>query len=278
MKRIIILVLLVCVAGIAGIVRSHSRSAYRVEHSGSVQDNQKSANEQIRKSVELSPGATVDVSGINGAVKIETSNSSTAEIYIERRADNPEALARRKVIVESSPNSLKIHGEKGDVGFFSQIFGSRPSETVTLKLPRQISLTTRGVNGAVTVGEVEGAIQVEGVNGKVEIAQAVGTAGFKGVNGNIAVSLKSLGKDGVNIAGVNGNVELRLSEGLSADLEAHGMNGRVVSEIEDVVVEKEQHGNYSARVGGGGNPISVNGINGNIRLTRALATAIPPKV
>jgi DUF4097 and DUF4098 domain-containing protein YvlB len=275
MKRVIILVLLVVVAGIAGIVRSHSKSVESAGLPATVQKNQNDLREEIRKTVELSPGAAVEVSGINGAVRIETSNSATAEIYIERKANSAEALARRKVVVDSSSTSLRIHGEKGDVGFFSGLFGSSPSENVTLKLPRQISLATRGVNGAVRVGEIEGTVQVEGINGKVEIGQAVGSAGFKGVNGNITISLKSIDKQGVNIAGVNGNIELRVPEGLSADLEAHGMNGRVVSDIQDVVVEKERHGTYFARLGGGGNPISVNGINGNLRLTRSLAASTP---
>ena len=274
MKRVIILVLLVGLAGIAGIVRSHSKSIESAQVPGTSQDNQKTRDE-IRKTVDLSPGATVEVSGINGAVRIETSNSSTAEIYIERKAESAEALARRKVVVETGSNFIKIHGEKGDVGFFAKLFGSSPSEKVTLKLPRQISLTTRGVNGAVNVGEVEGSVQVEGINGKVEIGQAVGSANFTGINGNINVSLKTVDKAGVNISGVNGNIELRFPEGLSADFEAHGMNGSVVSDLEDVKVEKERHGTWFARLGSGGNAISANGINGNIRLTRASLAAVP---
>jgi hypothetical protein len=272
MKRVIILVLLVGVAGVAGIVRSHSKSIESAQVPGTSQENQKTRDE-IRKTVELSPGATVDVSGINGAVRIETSNSSTAEILIERKAESAEALARRKVVVETGSTFIKIRGEKGDAGFFEKIFGSSPSEKVTLKVPRQIALATRGVNGAVTVGEVEGSVQVEGINGKVEIGQAVGTASFKGINGNVAVSLKSIDKDGVSISGVNGNIELRFPEGLSADFEAHGMNGSVVSDLQDVRIEKERHGSWTARVGAGGNSISANGINGNIRFTRSLAAS-----
>jgi hypothetical protein len=225
--------------------------------------------EQIRKTVELTAGARVEVSGINGAVKIETSAGNIAEIYIERTAVSSEALARRKVLVEASPSSLRIHGEKGDVGLISRFFGSNPSERVTLKLPRQISLHTRGVNGSVTVGEIDGPVTVRGINGKVDIDQASGSAEFNGINGNISVSLKEIGKEGVSISGINGNIELRLSEGVRADLEAQGMNGRVVSEIPEVVVEKERHGSYSALIGGGGNSISAHGINGNIRLTRS---------
>ncbi|HKZ03819.1 MAG TPA: hypothetical protein VJ180_16370 [Pyrinomonadaceae bacterium] len=269
MKRLIILVLLVGIAAVAGIVRSHSKSSVLQKLPATADSQTGDTREEIRKTVELTPGARVEVSGINGAVKIETSEGTTAEIHIERTAESREALARRKVVVDSSPSSLKIRCQKGDVGLIARIFGSNPREQVTLRLPRQISLTTRGVNGSVSVGEVDGPVSVHGINGKVDIGQAQGSAEFNGINGNITVSLKEVGTEGVSLNGINGNIELRLSEGLSADLEAHGMNGKVVSEIQDVVVERERHGSYSAHVGGGGNSISAHGINGNIRLTRA---------
>ena len=270
MKRLILLVLLVGIAGIAGIVRSHSR--YREVHVFPVVSAEQTSGDQrdeIRKTIELSPGARVEVSGINGAVKIETSANQTAEIFIERIGASREALDRRKVTVETSADSIRIHGEKGDAGFFARLFGSNPTERVSLKLPRQISLVTQGVNGSVIVGEVDGPVDVHGINGKVDIGQAVGSARFKGINGNIAVSLKDLAKDGVTINGINGNIELRLSDGLSAELEAHGMNGRVISDLPDAIIEKERHGSFIAHVGTGGSAINASGVNGNIRLTRA---------
>jgi hypothetical protein len=48
------------------------------------------------------------------------------------------------------------------------------------------------------------------------------------------------------------------------------MNGTVRSDISDVTVDEEDHGSrYSARIGAGGAPITLTGINGNVRLTRA---------
>ncbi|HZE70745.1 MAG TPA: hypothetical protein VE135_14635 [Pyrinomonadaceae bacterium] len=273
MKRVILVVLLVGIAGIAGIVRSHCKTTEGQQLPASSGSTNTDTREEIRKTVELSPGARVEVSGINGAVKIETSTSQTAEIYVERTGAGREVLERRKVLIDSNSDSLRIHGEKGDAGFFARLFGSNPTERVTLKLPRRISLVTNGVNGSVIVGEVDGPVEVHGINGKVEIGQALGSAEFKGINGNIAVSLKDVTKEGVTITGVNGNIELRLSEGLNAELEAHGMNGRVVSDLSDVVIEKERHGSYLAHVGSGGNSINANGINGNIRLTRATGTS-----
>ena len=278
MKKIILVVVLIAIAGIAGLVRSHTISGEGIRKWPIVINGQNQSagevREEIRKSYELSPGARVEVSGINGAVKIETSDSKTADIHIERIGASQEALNRRKITIDYTPSGLTIRGEKGDSGLLSRIFGSSPSERVTLRLPRQVSLVAKGVNGSVVVGEIEGSVEVHGINGKVEIDQASGSADFNGINGNISVGLTKLDKEGVDISGINGNIELRLGEGVNADLETHGMNGSVTSDLPNVVVDKSKRGSYSAQIGSGGNSISANGINGNIRLKR-LALAAP---
>lgn len=283
MKRIILVVLLVGIAAIAGLVRSHSKAGSISEWRQAINRDKQSAGEvrdEIRKSYELSPGARVEVSGINGPVKIETADTKTADVYIERTGTSQEVLNRRKITIDSTPAKLTIHGENGDGSFFSRIFGSKPSERVTLRLPRQISLVAQGVNGSVISGEIEGSVEIHGINGKVEIAQASGSAQFNGINGNISVALKQLDKEGVELHGINGNIELQLSEGVNADLSAHGMNGNVISDLPNVVVDKTRHGSYNAQIGSGGNSISASGINGNIRLTRmmtASTTAVESK-
>src|SRR5436190_19197903 len=177
MKRVLLVVALIIIAAIAGIVRSHtrvSRDGVKFNLDNAAQANNE-LRDEIRKSFELSPGAEVNVSGINGSVTVETSDTRTAEVYILRTAREAGALDRRKIVVEASANSLTIRAERGDVGFFDRIFGSNPTERVTLKLPRQISLATSGVNGAVTVGNLDGAIEVNGINGKVQVGQAIGS-------------------------------------------------------------------------------------------------------
>jgi hypothetical protein len=274
MKKIILVVLLVGIAGIAGIVRSHSKTggsdgSWRSVMSGDKQYSEE-AREEIRKNYELSPGARVEVSGINGTVKIETSDSKTAEVYIERTGTSQEVLVRRRIVIDSTPSSLTIRGEKSGGSFFARLFGKSPSERVTLRVPKEISLVANSVNGAVTIGAIDGPVEVHGINGRVDVAQASGSAEFHGINGNISVALKQLGKDGINLHGINGNIELRLDSAVNADLETHGMNGSVTSDLPEVAVEKNGHGSYSARIGNGGNSISASGVNGNIRLTRMM--------
>jgi DUF4097 and DUF4098 domain-containing protein YvlB len=272
MKRIIFVVLLVGIAAIAGIVRSRAKSGdfdRFVSHKAADQ-----AREEIRQTYQLEPGATVELAGINGGINIETSDTKTADVYIERTGASKEALERRKIIIEADAHSLKIRSEKGDAGFFGRLFGSSPSEQITLKLPRQISLQTKGVNGAVTVGDLDGPVDLRGINGRVQIAGAKGAA-FKGVNGNISFGLKELVGEGVTLSGVNGNIELQLVPGINGDFEVNGINGSVASSLSEVSIEKDKHAKYSGRIGNGGSlGITAKGINGNIRLTRSSLASV----
>ena len=273
MKRILLLVALVVIAGIAGIVRSHSKAGdfdRLVSHDASDQ-----VREEIRQSYQLAPGASVELMNINGAIRIETSDTNTAEVYVERLASSNEALGRRKVIIEADSNNLRIRGEKGDVGFLERLFGSNPSEKLTLKLPREIALHTKGVNGALIVAELDGPVEVRGVNGRVQIAAANG-AEFKGINGNITIGLKRLNSDGVTLGGINGNIELQLTPGINAAFDAHGINGNVASDLSDVSIDRSKRGTYSGQIGSGGSSvITAKGINGNIRLTRSTLASAP---
>lgn len=272
MKKLFLVVLIVGIAGIAGIVRSHSNPLRGISRLPDVINGKKSSgadvSEEIRKNYELFAGAKVEVSGINGPVTVETADIKTADVLVVRTAATQEVLNRRKVTIEATATSLKIRGEKTDSSLIDRIFGSSPSERVTLRLPREISLVARGINGTVVVGDINGAVEAHGINGKVQIAQASGTAQFNGVNGNIVVGLKQLDAQGIELNGINGNIELKLGSAVNASLKAHGMNGTVSSELPNVVVDRASRGNYTAQIGNGGSKISANGINGNIRLTR----------
>ena len=273
MKRIVIVVLLVAIAGVAGVVRSSVGSV--AELRGLVSHrNAADVRQEIRQTYELAPGARVELAGLNGAVKIETSDTKTAEIYIERTASCQEALDRRKVTIEADAKGLRIRGEKSDdAGFFSRLFGPSASERTTLKLPRQIALNAKGVNGSFITGDIDGAVEIAGVNGRVQVGSAAGSATFNGINGNMVVGLKSVGQDGVTLSGINGNIELQLGADVNADFDARGMNGRVISELPNVSIDREKRGKYWARIGSGGAGITAKGINGNIRFTRGADVA-----
>jgi len=280
MKRVLIVVFLVVAAAVLGMWRSSGGIRQNLSQvvGASSNETQGEARTEIRKSFELRPGDRVEVQGINGPVEIETGDGKTAEVYVVRTGDSNETLNRREVTVEQTSSGLLVKAQRAhSLGFWGHLFGHDPKEHVSIKAPRQIALSVKGVNGKVTSGDIDGTVEVKGINGRVELGEASESAEVSGINGSVKVALKQLGDRGAKISGINGNIELQLGAGLNADLTAKGLNGSVRSEIPDVTVDKgENHSSrYSARIGTGGAPITLSGINGNVRLTSGPGSSAP---
>lgn len=276
MRRVFIVVVLVVGAAVLGLWRSHGGVRQGLSRAvGVSSDNSQGAtSDETRKSFELKPGTRVEVRGINGRVEIQTSDTNTAEVYVRRTADNPASLRRREMIIEQTSDGLLVRSKQNHLGIWDHLFGSEPKEEVTIKAPRAIALLLKGINGRVTTGEIDGPLEAKGINGRVELGAASEYAEISGINGGVVVGLKQLGERGARLSGINGGIELRLANGLNADFTSRGMNGNVRSEISEVTVDKDNHGSrYSAHIGEGGAPITLSGINGNVRLTRGDNTA-----
>jgi hypothetical protein len=226
-------------------------------------DRDYSERDEIKQSYELSPGARVEVRGINGTVDIET-GSSAAEVHIIRSARTREELNYRRIIVEHTANSLIIRPEKENERGDRNV-----RQRVMLRLPRQVDLAVSGVNGRTNVGEIDGPVRLSGINGAVEVGQAVGYSDISGINGRVRINIARLSERGIQVSGVNGGVELRFAEDLNADLDVSGINGSVNTDMSNVtVIGKFSRQNFRAKIGAGGTPITVKGVNGSVRLSR----------
>jgi hypothetical protein len=257
--------------GLAAQQREHRHATDTITRANPADNNSDSdlkEKDEFHQSYQLAAGAKVEVQGINGSVEIETAPGSTAQVNIYRSALTREDLEFRKVLVEQTATSLIVHGEKQN----ERLVGGRKGEVrqrVTLSLPRQIELGVSGVNGRVGVGEIDGPVKLSGINGKVEVAQAMGYSTISGVNGRVKVTISRLGEQGIHVSGVNGGVELFFAEDLNADLDVTGINGSVNADVANVtILGKVDRQNFHAKIGSGGSPIKVNGINGHVKLSR----------
>lgn len=255
--RIFLVVLLVCGAAVAGRWVTKWRSPHT------------SNQEETRQTGRLDAGARVEVSGINGPVEIRTSDTDTADVRVIRTADDASDLEYNKVTVEVSASGVFVHGENnGARGFWRWLWGGggHVKQEVTLDVPRRVEVLTKGVNGSVRVGEVDGSVAVEGVNGRVEVAQALGRSEVKGVNGGVKFGVAQLGPQGMEIKGVNGNIEVRFKDQVNADINVKGQNGGLALNVPNVTMqERESFSNMRARLGAGGSPIEIKGVNGSVR-------------
>src|SRR5215468_9410589 len=67
--------------------------------------------EEIRREYKLSPGASVEVSNINGPVEIETADTDKAEVHIVRSARTQKDFSDRQMIIEQTSAGLVVRGD-----------------------------------------------------------------------------------------------------------------------------------------------------------------------
>ena len=225
---------------------------------------------ELNQSYRLAPGAQVSVSGINGPVEVTTTDSDTAEVHILITARDEDSLQDHQIVVAQTGTALTIRGENHKGWRFWRWLsggGDNAKQSVTLKLPREVELTARGINGKLSAGALEGAVHISGVNGKVEIEQATGAADISGVNGAVVLGIARLGDEGLKVSGVNGRVELRFTDEANAYVTVRGLNGNVTSDLPNSSITQEGHATWRGQIGTGGAPISLSGINGSVSLT-----------
>ncbi|MET0626735.1 MAG: hypothetical protein ABW250_27630 [Pyrinomonadaceae bacterium] len=245
--------------------------------------------DETRQTFRLDAGAHVEVGKINGTVEVRTADTDTAEVHIVRTAGSAEDLAYGQVNVDGSPDSLVVRGERGGGGgLWHRIWngGGQVRQEVTLTLPRRVELSASHVNGSVSVGELDGSVEVSHVNGRVEVAQSAGRSQVSHVNGGVRVGVSALGEEGMEVSRVNGNVEIRLKQLVNADVEAEGHNGALTLNVPNVTMQERLNRSYTrARFGTGGTPVEIRRVNGNIRFesdatagTAQTATILAPVV
>ncbi|MCA1816845.1 MAG: hypothetical protein LC746_10640 [Acidobacteria bacterium] len=273
--KIFVAVLAVALAWFAG--RHYYRTGHVIGGDAQTLAESITAGEQVVNDAQtLSPGARVEVSGINGPVEIATTDSQTAEVHVENNVSDARDLENHKITVDRAADHITVRAENrgGGFGGFMRWLTGRgggnhgATQRVVLKVPRQVTVAVRGVNGEVKVGEVEGAVRVAGINGAVTVGRAAGRAEVAGVNGNVTFAMSRLADDGVRVSGVNGNIELKLATDVNADLNVGGLSGGVTYDLKNVTVEDggDNRSRFNARIGAGGAPIRINGVHGDVHL------------
>ncbi|MGI9105531.1 MAG: HEAT repeat domain-containing protein [Pyrinomonadaceae bacterium] len=232
-------------------------------------DSERTEREELRQTYQLSPGARVELSHINGSIDIETSEGgNTAELRITSYSDD--ANPRKLNVEHTSAASLVVRGEaRGSREGFDNT-----QHRVALKLPRRVELTVSGASQSVRVGELDGSIRLKDISGSVGVAQAAGSAEVSGVSGSVTLKMARLSASGVSVQNVSGKVSLRFTDDVHADLQTSGITGKVYVEVPDVAVQGEMsRADFRARIGKGGPPLTISDVTGSVRLGRGASVA-----
>ena len=271
---------------------------------GTAQRDDFRERDEINETYQLAPGARVEVSSIRGPVEIVNADTAMAEVQIIRTARTRADLEYHKIEVEHVGNSLVVRGVQEPEG--RRRDNIRVNHHVILKLPRRIDLSVNSVSGWIKVGDVDGEIHVNSISGSTNIGNVGGKLQVSSVSGSLEVGnvgeearlnsisgkvrlgtvngylnvssvsgslnavLVSLSPRGLHINSVSGSIEIAFNSELNADFTAESVSGEVYLDVPNVLRDSEEKSStVRARIGGGGVPITISSVSGNIRLRRS---------
>ena len=226
---------------------------------------------EINRSFQLSPNAQIDVSNIEGSVKVETTNDNRAEIHFVRHARTQRDYDCETILIQDSPNSLTIEHQTDRSCRIIQAY-----EELTLIVSQSANLSFKGIEGSFAVGKTDGYLELKGIEGSVR-ADEVRAAEIHGIEGAVTLSVARLDSQGITVRSIEGPVELRVANDINANLRVRAaesvdidlpnvLNKRVNTNSFRSDDENNSRRGTELQLGAGGAKILISAIEGRVRI------------
>lgn len=225
-----------------------------------------------RKTYELKPGGTLEITNINGKIEVEPSTGNAVEVVAEKSARAGsveaarEALRRIEIQETASPDRVRIETkvQRPAGGMFNH---ANQEVRYTVKVPPSLDVRFTTVNGSIELTGLTGHINAETTNGAIKAREVSGAIEATTTNGGIDVDLTQVAESGVKLGCTNGGIELRLPQDARATISARVTNGGInTSGVQIETVGESTRRRLDGRMNGGGPRIDIEGTNGGIRI------------
>ena len=172
--------------------------------------------EEIRRSFNLDPGATVSVENVSGNIAVSSWEGSEAEIVAIKNGPSNQ-LKEVEVSFNATPSRLKIKVD------YPRQSNNRVSVRFNLKVPRNVELDSiRSVSGNIEIRDIAGRVICRSVSGNVDAQNVDGETNLESVSGKTS----AMGiRNRVSVSSVSGGVTASEVDG---DTAAKSVSGSVV--------------------------------------------------
>jgi hypothetical protein len=269
-----------------------------------VQDDLRRTEEALTRHVLRFAGSgprSLSIRNITGSIHVEGTTGRDVEVEARRRirADSDANLRRGAEAVTLAPIdgrpdvTLEVR-DRGEVqcgvttGTRRQLQRDpryRVQYDLTVRVPQDVSLSLCTINGgAIEVRNTSGDFDLENVNGAVRLAGVRGSGNAETVNGAIEAEFLDVPRSDQRFKTVNGDVSVTWPQDLSADLRMKTMNGGIFTDFDVQLLPapipaegRRQAGRFvyrsndmaNVRVGRGGPQVTLESLNGDVRVLRA---------
>jgi hypothetical protein len=242
---------------------------------------------------------TLEVRAVTGRITIEAYDGKDVEVLVDRTIDaesqREREAADREVKLEISDNADTIrllvrHQDEPTCGEQSahwkhwdrQHYDVR--HDFTIRVPKNTRLELCTINdGDIVVSGTQGDFSIHSVNGRITMDGVGGAGDAKTINGRVTATFATVPRGPSQFKTINGDVVLEMPERLAADLRMKTFNGGLFTDFEVEPLEqpmnvsmRRQNGRFvyrsngftSVRAGGGGPELTLETMNGDVRVLR----------
>jgi len=220
----------------------------------------------------------VDIHEVDGSISVEA--VATDQVTLEARARgrfelDPKAENQGIFRTELQGDTLSIGRRERRRGFrFPQVLfgGTKRRVDYVLRVPREITLEVRTVNGRITTRGVSGETEARSVNGRIDIETA-GTHPLRATTVNGRVRARFVQDfQGARLKTVNGGVEAILPQAASFNVDLSQVNGDFEASFPLAIHSRPGSRRVSGEVNGGEHELEIVTVNGDVELARANGT------
>lgn len=223
----------------------------------------------IEKSYDFSNDGKVNLSNVNGDVRIDSCDCSQLQLKATIEASDQETRDRITIEIDADSDeiSVKTKYAKRDKDWNNRNRHSKV--TYELTVPSGVALSDIDlVNGDLTIEGVKGKLNANLVNGDLRSDGLTSNTEANTVNGDIKLVFSDLSDAGkIILNSVNGDIIASLPSHANAKVSAETVSGRISNEFGLKVNKHKWVGSdMEGVIGDGSVTIKMNNVNGRINL------------
>jgi len=235
--------------------------------------------QDFRWSGRLADGQTIEILGVNGEIRAGAASGSTAEVTATKSGrGDPE---RVQIKVEESSSGVTIcaiypnqegtscHSRETRKNRRNNDNNNNVEVDFVVRVPAGVRFVGRTVNGSVEATGLTADANVSTVNGDASVSTR-GWAEATTVNGDVDATVGRADWSGsAEFQTVNGTVTVTLPGSVNAEVQARTVNGDIETDFPLTVTGRFGPRRLNGTIGSGGRTLSLETVNGQIRIRRA---------
>ena len=231
------------------------------------------------KRFKVAAGAEIVLDTFDGSIEVQVWNQPDVRVEIQKRGPDRETASALEVRASQQGNVVRVEAPKPKVAREFVGIGNvvSPSVSLVVHLPRNVRLKATSGDGAITIGEIngpvdlrsgDGSIRVDGASGAITAHTGDGAVTLSKVSGRVSVetgdgsvsiggrleALTAKTNDGAiqidadegsamksdwDITTGDGSISFRIPRGFSGEIDGETGDGGVGSDVEGVRATKE---------------------------------------